>query len=89
MLRLVAGFSLLALLSGSLTASAQAPAPGEAQSFATRKQMHLTRMSTHIQILEQEQNCVQAATTTPALRSCIQAREAAVQAMMQQYRGLN
>jgi prephenate dehydratase len=85
MLKLVVGLAALGLVCGSIPVLAQ----GQGENLVQRKQMHLNRIATHIQILQQEQACIQAAANGPAIRACEQTREAAVQAMMQQFRGLN
>jgi len=89
----IIGLSAACMLILSASSFAQTASPPNAQvaqqNFAQHKQLHLTRISNHIAILQQEQSCVQAAANPQAIQACLQARRSAVQAMEQQFHGLN
>lgn len=83
--------SLAVLPASAQTVPPPAPVPAGPlmADFAQHKQMHLTRIGKHIAILQQEQACVQVAANPPAMRACTQARNAAMQALRQEFRARN
>lgn len=73
--------TLVALAAGLATtltvAQSAAPPAGEASNFNQHKQQELTRINTHLQILETLQSCVQSAGNTADLKHCNEVARAA------------
>ncbi len=73
--------TFLALAAGLATnlAAAQSapPAAGEGSNFTQHKQQELTRINTHLQIMQTLQSCVQSAANPADMKRCNEAARAA------------